>query len=75
MNLIKRQSQTNFLLLPLNTIALSPSSHDNIPVSKSHIQVQAFLSGVLGIVEGELVELFEFHGVHNLLLQAGNFLF
>ena len=52
-----------------------PSSHDNIPVCESHVQVQTFLSGVLGIVEGELVELFEFHGVHDLLLQTGYFLF
>ena len=50
---------------------ISPASHDDIPVGESHVEVQSLLSGVLGIVEGELIKLFEFISIQDLLLQTG----
>ena len=54
---------------------LKSTRHDNVPVGKGHFQVKTLLTGVLGIVEGELVELFKLVLVHDLLLQAAQFLF
>ena len=53
---------------------LKSTRHDNVPVGKGHFQVKALLTGVLGIVEGELVELLELVLVHDLLLEAGELL-
>ena len=53
---------------------LKSTRHDNVPVGKGHFQVKTLLTGVLGIVEGELVELFKLVLVHDLLLQAAELL-
>ena len=50
---------------------ISPAGHDDVPVGESHVEVQPLLCGVLGIVEGELVKLFEFISIQDLLLQTG----
>ena len=50
---------------------ISPARHDNIPVGESHVEVQSLLRGVLGIVERELIKLFEFVSIQDLLLQTG----
>ena len=52
-----------------------PSSHNNIPISKSHLQIKAFLAWIFGIVEGELVELLELVWIQDFLVQADQLCF
>ena len=54
---------------------LKSTRHDNVPVCQCHFKIKTLLTGVLGIVEGELVELFKLVLVHDLLLQAAELLF
>ena len=51
-----------------------PIFQDDIPVCECHVQVQGFLTSVLGIVEGELVKVLKLGTIGNFSLQTRQFL-
>ena len=53
---------------------LESTRHNNVPVSERHFQVETLLTWVLGVVEGELVELLELVLIVDLLLQTAELL-
>merc|ERR1719318_573299 len=53
---------------------LESTRHYNVPVSECHFQVETLLTWVLGVVEGELVELLELVLIVDFFLQTAEFL-
>ena len=52
---------------------MKPALQDDFPVCQGHLEVEGLLPVLLGVVEGELVELAEFAVVPDLLLQGREF--
>jgi len=50
---------------------LKSAWEDEVPVCQRHLQVQALLIRPLGVDEGELIEVLELIGVHQLALNSG----